>query len=77
MIRADEMIDNNNLYGEAMSLTVQVFGRRHDEAIDALMRPATENLHRNGSLLASTPRTDLRRKRSFLSSGQSAGTDLR
>jgi hypothetical protein len=25
-----------------MSLVVQVFGRRHDEAIDALMRPATE-----------------------------------
>jgi hypothetical protein len=25
-----------------MSLFVQVFGRRHDEAIDALMRPATE-----------------------------------
>ena len=25
-----------------MSLPVQVFGRRHDEAIDALMRPATE-----------------------------------
>jgi hypothetical protein len=25
-----------------MSVCVQVFGRRHDEAIDALMRPATE-----------------------------------
>ena len=25
-----------------MSAIVQVFGRRHDEAIDALMRPATE-----------------------------------
>ena len=25
-----------------MSVPVQVFGRRHDEAIDALMRPATE-----------------------------------
>ena len=25
-----------------MSACVQVFGRRHDEAIDALMRPATE-----------------------------------
>ena len=24
------------------SVVVQVFGRRHDEAIDALMRPATE-----------------------------------
>jgi hypothetical protein len=25
-----------------ISVGVQVFGRRHDEAIDALMRPATE-----------------------------------
>jgi hypothetical protein len=25
-----------------MSAIVQVFGRRHDEAIDVLMRPATE-----------------------------------
>ena len=27
---------------KARSVFVQVFGRRHDEAIDALMRPASE-----------------------------------
>jgi hypothetical protein len=31
-----------------MSRCVQVFGRRHDEAIDALMRPAAEK--RQGSV---------------------------
>jgi hypothetical protein len=29
----------------ATSVVVQVFGRRHDESMGALKRPATENLH--------------------------------
>jgi hypothetical protein len=31
-----------------MTVSVQVFGRRHDEDIDALMRPATEKRQRHG-----------------------------